>query len=153
MYSESQTHLKTDTVEKLQTLLQYMRDSEAGFKRAADVVEDGGMERVFEGYATQRSHFVRELSRFISQSGQTPEHSGSFKGRFHRWWLGVRAALTSDDIENVLVEACRGEDALISIYEEIILETTGNPVNDTLHRQYRDIVQSRKRLDEMRTRH
>lgn len=69
---------------------------------------------------------------------------------FHRWWLDLHGKLSGGDVYTVLAEAERGEDRIKAMYEEVIKETTGNPLNDVLHRQYAEIKKGHDNLRDLR---
>lgn len=131
------TTMREETVDKLKDLAQVNRDSEQGFCKAAELVgDDNRLAQLFKDLETQRQTFANDLERHIPDARET---DGSFAGKMHRWWMDLRETLTSDQRYNVLAEAERGEDKIKGMYEEVLKETAGSPVNDVLQRQYVDI--------------
>ncbi len=147
---ETIAHLEPETLEKLQDLIRINIDSAKGFTAAADRVETPVIADYFRECARTRRRFADDLSQFVQLNDKEPEDEGSIRGALHRWWVGVRGALTDGDTHAVLSEAERGEDAIKHAYEKVIVETTGNPVNDVLHAQFRSIKQTHDRVRDLR---
>lgn len=135
----STANLEKSTVKRLQQLISINIDSARGFDHAAKDVKNQKLKETFQEIGADRRKFAEELQQHVEWTGEEPEHGGSAIGSVHRWWLDLRSKLTDKNAEAVLKEAERGEDAIKHLYEEVIKDTTGSPVNDVLHRQYRAV--------------
>ncbi len=147
---ETITNLKDETIQHIKDLVRINQDSAEGFAEAADVVENDDLKGLFSLMAGERQQFANELRSYVILNDDDGEISGSWKGMFHRWWLDLRGKLSGGDAYAVLAEAERGEDKIKAMYEECIKETTGNPLNDVLHRQYADVVKGHDRVRDLR---
>jgi uncharacterized protein (TIGR02284 family) len=147
---ETITNLKDETIEHIKDLVRINQDSAEGFAEAADIVENDDLKGLFSLMAGERQQFANELRSYVILNDDDGEISGSWKGMFHRWWLDLRGKLSGGDAYAVLAEAERGEDKIKAMYEECIKETTGNPLNDVLHRQYADVVKGHDRVRDLR---
>lgn len=136
----STSQLEQQTITAIQSLIQYNLDSVKGFKQAAEQIDHPQLENWLISRAGERKVYAEELQSFVEMTDDQPEDSGTTAGSFHRWWMSLRESLSSDDTEAVLKEAVRGENKIKSEYESSIKQTTGNPINDVLHRQYNEIV-------------
>ena len=64
--------------------------------------------------------------------------------------MGLREALSGNDVHAVLAEAERGEDAIKSKYEDVLQDGSAAPVSDVLQRQYVEIKQAHDRVRDLR---
>lgn len=147
---ETITNLNEETIEHIKDLVRINQDSAEGFAEAAEVVENDDLKGLFSLMAGERQQFANELRSYVILNEEDGDISGSWKGMFHRWWLDLRGKLSGGDAYAVLAEAERGEDKIKAMYEECIKETTGNPLNDVLHRQYAEVVKGHDRVRDMR---
>ncbi|MEZ6194099.1 MAG: PA2169 family four-helix-bundle protein [Phycisphaerales bacterium] len=151
---ETTTNLKDETVERIKDLVTINKDSSEGFNEAADVVEDPDLKGLFRMMAGERRKFADELRRYVVINDEDAkvgeEITGSWKGMFHRWWLDLRGKLSGGDAYAVLAEAERGEDKIKAMYEEVIKDTTGSPLNAVLHAQYAEVKQGHDRIRDLR---
>lgn len=147
---ETITNLNEETIEHIKDLVRINQDSAEGFAEAAGVVENDDLKGLFSLMAGERQQFANELRSYVILNDEDGDISGSWKAMFHRWWLDLRGKLSGGDAYAVLAEAERGEDKIKAMYEECIKETTGNPLNDVLHRQYAEVVKGHDRVRDMR---
>lgn len=147
---ETITNLNEETIDRIKDLVRINQDSAEGFAEAAEVVENEDLKGLFSLMAGERQQFANELRSYVILNEEDGDISGSWKGMFHRWWLDLRGKLSGGDAYAVLAEAERGEDKIKAMYEECIKETTGNPLNDVLHRQYAEVVKGHDRVRDMR---
>ena len=108
--------------EKLNELLEKNYDAEAGYKNAAEKVENSALKNYLLSRAQDRYDFGHELKAELKTFGQEPEKGTSLAGDAHRLWMDLKTALTSDKDEAVLEEAIRGERAAVDEYDEILKE-------------------------------
>lgn len=120
MYTEKMSN-------KLNELLTKNYDAEAGYKKAAEIVENPQLKQFFETQAQARYDFGHELKTEIRNTGGTPETGTSLKGDAHRTWMSIKDTFTSNDEENILEEVKRGEKTAVQEYQEVILDTTLPP--------------------------
>ena len=151
---ETTTSLSDETTKRIKDLVQINKDSADGFAEAADAVENADLKDLFRLLSGERQQFSNELRHYVViNDGDTDpgdETSGSWKAMLHRWWLDLRTKLSTDDAYAVLAEAERGEDKIKEMYEEVIKDTTGNPLNDVLHRQYAEVKKGHDRIRDLR---
>lgn len=150
MTVETLTNLNEQTIEKLMDLTRINRDSAAGFREAAEVVESDQLKLLFATLAKQRSQFADELNRFVELSDNDTQITTSWKGMLHRWWLDLRGKLSGGDAYAVLAEAERGEDVIKQMYEDVIKQTAGSAVNDVLLTQFGDVKRGHDKVRDLR---
>ncbi len=125
MYTEKMTN-------KLNELLTKNYDAEAGYKKAAEIVENPKLKQFFENQAQARYDFGHELKTEIRNSGGTPDKGTSFKGDAHRTWMSIKDTFTANDEENILEEVARGEKNAVSEYKDVIIDTTLPPTTKNI---------------------
>jgi len=128
MYTEKMSN-------KLNKLLTKNYDAEAGYKKAATIVENPELKQFFETQAQARYDFGHELKTEIRNTGGTPEKGTSVKGDAHRAWMSIKDTFTPSDEENILEEVKRGEKAAVNEYQEVMADTTLPPTTKGILRK------------------
>ena len=108
------------SVAVLNDLSRLCKDSEKGFKVAAESVDNRGLKMLFKTYAQQRAQFAAELAQEVERLGSKVTAGSSFLAVLHRGWIDIRAAMTigPQNMENfVLSEALRGDGAALQRYD------------------------------------
>lgn len=149
MSLESKLNLKSETIDKLQDLLQLNIDSSNGFREAAELVDDAEIAAMFRRHAEERKRQADELQAYVELNDEKPKDEGSVRAAMHRTWMNVRSSL-QDDQKAVLSEAERGEDVIKHAYESTLKETAGSAVNDVLQRQYAQVKTTHDKVRQMR---
>ena len=127
---------------KLNELLTKNYDAEAGYKKAADDVENQGLKSFFTARAKERYDFGHQLKNEITSYGESPDKGTSLKGDVHRSWMDLKSAFSSDNEEAILEEAIRGEKAALEEYNEILSEPNLPPTTESILQVQRDNVKS-----------
>lgn len=107
-------------VHQLNQLLTRNYDAEAGYKDAAENVEDPQLKNFFEQAAQQRYDFGHKIKSEIKQLGGSPEKGTSVASTVHRAWMDLKSAVASRNNMAVLNECARGEEAAIKDYQEAL---------------------------------
>ena len=150
MSIETLTDMDQNTVDSLKDLTRINRDSAAGFKEAADVVENDRIEQLFRELAVQRARFAEQLNEYVDLNEGDTEITTSWRNMFHRWWLDLRGKLSGGDAYAVLAEAERGEDVIKGMYEDVLKKTAGSPINDLLLKQYGEVKKGHDTVRDLR---
>jgi uncharacterized protein (TIGR02284 family) len=143
------------TVAILNDLSRLCKDSEKGFRVAAESVDNRGLKMLFKTYAQQRAQFAAELGQEVERLGGQARYdrgSGSFLAVLHRGWIDIRAAMTigqqnSEDF--VLAEAVRGEKAAVQQYEKSLKNDLPAAIKTVVERQYARIKEVREQVMRM----
>lgn len=154
MITETPQHLKPETLANLRGLQRANRDAAAALKAASSQAEStqGGqplLHRLFDQIGSLREDFANELGEHLASNDEAQSEGVSPSGRLRELWVNFRAAINAGEPHVLLIEARRSEANLDEAYREAILATTGSPVNDVLHRQLADVVETRKALEAM----
>jgi len=144
---ETLTNLDGETAKKLKRLTRLNIDAANGYETAAEDVQDEGMTGVFRAAAHDRRRMAGELAEALSLDMDDVPDEGTTAGWAHRWWLDIRSKLNAGNPKVVLIEAVRGENALIEAYEDVVMEANANPINPMLHQHIQTIRETRNRLE------
>lgn len=128
--------------EKLNELLVKNYDAEKGYLNAMSNVEDKNLKIFFKRRASERSQFAKELRTEILRYGEVPEDSGTFKGVVHRNWMSLKSKLSSNNEEEILEEAIRGEEKSLEEYDQMMKENNFPPTIDELIFRHRNSIQA-----------
>lgn len=148
--STTHTKLTDETIDILQDLIRIDIDSAAGFREAAEAIDDPRCAELFRDLGRQRRAFGDELKTFVRWNDETPVDHGSIKGAVHRWWIDVKSRVKDGNTSTVLAEAERGEDAIKERYEEALRATVGSPAHDVIDRQYIAVKAGHDRVRDLR---
>ncbi len=107
-------------VNHLNQLLTRNYDAEAGYKDAAENVEDPQLKNFFQQAAQQRYDFGHKIKGEIKQLGGSPDKGTSVAGDLHRTWIDLKSAVASRNNIAVLNECERGEQAALKDYQEAL---------------------------------
>lgn len=99
---------RTDASELQEVLTRYI-DSRDGYLKAAKLVEHPTLADEFRNIASRRGEVAALLSGAISSQGSDVDRDGSPEAGIHRWWIEMRAKVSSEETEAVLSECIRGE--------------------------------------------
>lgn len=149
MIRETAINLKPETLSKIKDLQRANLDAAEALHAAKEQVEHKMLDGLFtriEGLRTDNAH---ELAAYLTLNDEEPVENGTLSGKLRKHWVNFRGALNSGDPHVLLIEARRSETALDEAYREVIKETTGSPVNDVLHRQLADVLETRKMMESL----
>ncbi|MES2659392.1 MAG: PA2169 family four-helix-bundle protein [Verrucomicrobiota bacterium] len=101
----------TDAAELQNVLTRYV-DSCDGYTEAAKAVESSDLAAAFLEIAGRRQLIVDHIATLIQRQGEKPDEAGSPEAAVHRWWLRLRAQMSTEELEATLAECVRGEKEL-----------------------------------------
>ncbi|MFG0328507.1 MAG: PA2169 family four-helix-bundle protein [Phycisphaerales bacterium] len=146
----TRNELEKKTIKKVQDLISINIDSEKGFAKAAENIEDASLADHFRRIGTERGRFARELQNYVEWKGEDAEDDGSLQGKMHRWWIDIRGTVQDGDRAAVLSEAERGEDKIKEMYEDTLKETAGSEMNSVLQNQYAAVKKAHDQIRDLR---
>jgi uncharacterized protein (TIGR02284 family) len=141
---------REELISCLNDLIQTCRDSEKGFKTAAERVKSDVVSNYFERCSLERAQFASELQAEVRQLGGDPATMGSPSGVLHRGWMNVISAVTGDDA--IVSECEREEDSAVKAYQEALKQNLPPNVLPVVKHQFTRIKQSHDRLRDMKKR-
>jgi len=137
-------------VDALQSLATVCRDSQEGYRTAADETSDHSLKEMFLDVARQREQEADELDRLIQAHGErSPARTGSLTGQAHRIFVGLRAALTGNDRAAALREVARGESYAEAAFDRAKHLQLPGEAGDLVHRLHDSIRDSRDKVRRM----
>lgn len=140
----------SNVVEVLQELATVCRDSQEGYKTAAEEAEDPELRSEFQDLARKRGQECDELDRLIRENGGEPApRSGSLTGQAHRMFVSLRSALSSSDRAAVLNEVARGESYAEAAFDKAKRRALSGQAGETVQRLHDSVKQSRDRFRRM----
>jgi len=113
---------------QLDHLAKINKDSEAGYRAAADKVTNTELQTLFVGYADQHHHFAAELEQELERMGGRPSDAGLATGALSRGWMDLKAALSGHSTISLLKSCADGEESAESAYLDV---ADTNPTGQT----------------------
>ena len=134
-----------EMVSVLNELIETCRDGEAGYKKAAEDVQEGSLKTLFAGYASQRAKFAEELTTAVAAQGGKPAESGHAAGSLHRGWMEIKEAIGNKD--KAIIDECEaGEDRAMKAYREAFDKNLPGAAGDLVSRQFAGIQEAHGKL-------
>jgi uncharacterized protein (TIGR02284 family) len=130
----------------LNRLVETCKDSQQGFKTAAQSINNPMYGVMFLNYALQRTNFIEELEYQIRLLDGNPERTGSLIGAIHRGWIDLKASILSGKETSILDECVRGEESAVSIYREVLKEPLLLKVRMVVQNQFQEIQSAFERI-------
>lgn len=145
--------------EVLNGLIEINNDRVNGYEKAREEVKDLDLDlkAMFTSMANDSQKYAGELSKVVTELGETPADGTTNSGKLYRVWMDIKTTFTANDRQSAL-ELCEfGEDAAQKAYKaalssdaEMNAETrqliTGQQSNlKTSHdiiKKYRDLHQA-----------
>lgn len=135
-----------NVISTLNNLIETCKDSENGFRSAADGVRSSELKTLFLTYSQQRAQFAAELQGEVRTLGGDPENTGSVAATLHRGWINIKATVTGEDDGAVISECERGEDSAIRNYQDALNENLPASVLSIIQRQYAAVKEAHDRI-------
>jgi uncharacterized protein (TIGR02284 family) len=138
---------KEEQLEHLNHLIAVAKDSELGYRTAAEHVDDSHLATIFADYAKQRAGFVEALAGEATRLlGDAPSENGTVMGSVFRGWMDVKSALTGGS-PSAIVAACEtGEDSAEAAYEKVVNLDVSGKMRSLVESQWNKIKEAHHRL-------
>ncbi len=117
------------TIDVLNDLVKINNDRVAGFEKASENLEedDRGLRAVFNKLAGESRDNAAQLAEKARQFNGEATEGTSVSGSLHRAWLEVKSTFTGNDLESILNECERGEDAIKAAYRSALEDSSDLP--------------------------
>ena len=135
----------------LNHLIEICKDSERGFRAAAEHVKEPSLKSLFTELAAQRAKFAADLLPHAQRLGGDPESDGTSVGALHRGWMIFKGLVPGHHDHAIVTEAERGEHAAQRAYEEALNGMIPPTVRDTVGEQCAAVQQAYRRIDALDT--
>jgi len=142
------------TIDVLNDLVKINNDRVAGFEKASENLEedDNGLRPVFNKLAGESRDNAAQLSEKARQFNGEAADGTSISGSLHRAWLDLKATFTGNDLESILDECERGEDAIKAAYRSALDESNELPyeVVQLIQSQQQGIIEGHNLIKSLR---
>ena len=134
----------------LKTLYTRLVDSRDGYEQAIERLDSESHKTLFRELHERRTRNAAQVRTYLAQQGEQMDDDGSILAAAHRTFLSLKDSVTGAGDEAVLKEVIRGEETLLSAYDEAIGDATGaDPEYSFVVQQYNEL---KAKLDELRGR-
>ena len=116
----------SDAIGTLNTLIATTTDSINGYEKSAEEIQDQRLSQIFRQRADDRQQVVQKLREEVRRLGGDPDDGGSFLGKAHQAFEGLKSAVTGGDEKSIVNEVERGEDYLKDKFETALSADTLN---------------------------
>lgn len=130
--------VEKDTDLVVKELLETLYERKAGYKQAAEQVEDQGLAEFFLHIAEMAREQIDDL--IIFAEGEFKETSGPL-GRLFRTWMSFRNSFSGGKPRILLKDCLTGEESAIKIYEGAINADIPENVRQILRRHRKDMLE------------
>ena len=141
--------MASDANSTINTLIETLKDGEAGFQTAAADVKDVGVKTTFTELSRQRGQMAAELSSYSGKATDPETPTGSISAAAHRGWMNIKSALGGGE-KAILNEAERGEDVAVSEFQKALGADLPADVKQIVQRQYTQVKSAHDRVKQMR---
>jgi len=142
---------RKDEISTLNTLIATTIDSINGYEDAATHSEAGRFQQMFRERASERQRVVEDLRSEVRRLDGEPEDSGSFLGKTHQAFFGLKAAITGRDEQAIINEVERGEDYLKEKFETAL--SSGDLSGETrafVERRYQSVRSGHDQMSQLK---
>jgi uncharacterized protein (TIGR02284 family) len=126
----------------LKDLIAVARDSELGYRTAAEHVADSHLKTIFGEYAKQRGKFVQELR----EQGELPDEGGTVGGAVFRGWMNLKSAVTGGGAAAIVAACETGEDSAAAAYERVVNTPISGNVRSVVEAQWAKVKEAHQRM-------
>jgi uncharacterized protein (TIGR02284 family) len=130
----------------LNHLIETCRDSERGYRAAADLVDGPTLKAQLLDMADERARFANDLVPHAQRLGGDEAHDGTRAAAVHRRWMDLKARLSPHSDQAVFAEVLRGDEATLRTYQEALEEYLPPTVRDLIEAQEKKVREVHQRL-------
>ena len=141
----------SEAISTLNTLIATTIDSITGYEESATNIHDERLGETFRSRANERQRVVEDLRSEVRRLGGEPEESGSFLGKAHQSFEGLKAAITGRDEKAIINEVERGEDYLKEKWQTAL--QSGNldgETHDVVERCYQSVKSGHDQISQLK---
>ena len=110
-------------------------DSVDGYRAAATEIKNREIAALMLDRANEREEVCSTLQSFVREAGGEPVDDGTTIASAHRFFMGLRDSLFTEDDNAVVAEVERGEDHIKAKYEAALKDTDLSPAAMTMIQQ------------------
>jgi uncharacterized protein (TIGR02284 family) len=142
--------MSTDGASILNELIQITKDSEEGFRTAAENVKDSFLKETFLEKAEGCNQIISDLQDKVLEMDGDPENAGTLLGAMHRGWVSIKGTLTGKDDHSILEECERGEDVIKAAYSKALESNLPVDLRSLIEEKYKGVVKDHDLIRDLR---
>ena len=135
-----------EVISALHDLIETCKDSEEGFRHAAQHVQDSERGALFDSCSRQAARFAARLEAELRRLGGNPEDTDIYSGLAYPGWVTITGKLTEEDEAAVLAECECGVDAADTSYAAALEKGLPDEVRSLIERQHVEVKQIGARI-------
>ena len=141
-----------ELVSILERLIATNRDGQAGYRDAAEHIQDSELKGYFNEQSIERAQFAGQLESEVQRLGQLEPHDrGSAGAALHRAWIDLKSSLGASD-QSILASVEQGEDIARGTYEDVLTKQLPDHIAQVIHNQAQSIFAAHDHVKLLRTR-
>ncbi len=137
----------------LRRLIRLNRESEKGFRVAAECVSNRGLKVLLKSCAQQHAEFARELEKRLEQLEARPPQRTTPLALLHRGWIIIKATMTAgpQNTERVVLSECsRGGRYILEAYRTALSLELPSELTDLLRQQEEELAGIHQQIEELK---
>ena len=136
-----------EQLQHLKDLIAVAKDSELGYRTAAEHVGDTHLAGIFAQYAKERAGFVEELTEEVVRlTGEVPGESGTVMGAVFRGWMDLKSVVTGGGAEAIVAACETGEDSAEAAFERVVNLDASGQMRTIVEAQWNKIKEAHQRM-------
>ncbi len=135
-----------EVISVLHDLIETCKDSEEGFRHAAQHVQSSLRSALFETYSRQAARFAAELEGELRRLGGNPEETDVYSRFASPGWVTITGKRTEEDETAILAECECGVDAADQSYATALEKRLPEEVRLVIERQQAELKQISARI-------
>lgn len=132
--------------EVLNRMLRTCYDSQQGYKAAAEHISSSIISKLLNDYSVQRGRYANELIDEILKYCGAPVAADGIVQNVKRGWQNLTDVLNKKDVNAIIHECRKGDEAAMDQYEQILAENLPPMTKSMLMKHYEGMRQSVSRL-------
>lgn len=141
------------TADTLSDLIIINNDRYEGYQKAKDQTKDTDLKTLFSLLSAQSKANNASLRVLVPVGEETPDRDETrLSGKFHRAWMDVKNALSSNNRKDILTSCEQGEDVAKKAYENALAdrkELSSESVA-TIQKQYDELLEAHNKINVLR---
>ena len=140
-----------ELVSILERLIATNRDGQAGYRDAAEHIQDSELKGYFNEQSIERAQFAGQLESEVQRLGQLePDDRGSASAALHRAWIDLKSSLGASD-QSILASVELGEDVARRSYEDVLTRALPDHIAEVVRSQAQSIFAAHDHVKLLRT--
>ena len=109
-----------ELVSILEKLIETCRDGQAGYREAAEHIQDSELKGYLNEQSVERAQFAGQLESEVQRLGEmAPQRRGSTGAALHRAWIDLKSNLGGGD-QSILSSVEQGEEVARKTYQDAL---------------------------------